>query len=517
MLEVSTPTTADTQLAVVNPVAEPHAHDEGAERFPPAKRPDTLDGKVIGLYWNGKQNGLDALARAKENLSGLYSNVRFIDLIGELGGTNRYLSPGQLESLALEVDAVVATTADCGSCCSWLMRDLCELERRGVPAVGYTASIFTEDALFSTKTFGVPEACPVIVPECFSNKTTEQIYEMVDDAMAKVIEGLTQDRAVLDALPQFERMVLEAAPELVFGGEDLMDAFDNMQDAFVANGWSDGLPLVPPTHRKVEAMIAASGRDGSEVVGLFAPGFGIGTVRKIAANAVMAGCRPETMPVIMAMMDCVLEPSIGLRTWAMSTGPQAPVVMVSGSIADEIGMNHGICALGPGFDLEGQRGDRPGPAPHHDERRPVLSGHQRHGHHRDADEVLLLRGRERGQDSMEPLAGAAGIRPGGLHGHRERSVRHDRVLRLQELGSRAPDRDLGDPDLSGVRHARGRRLADQGQCPAVCRLSVPRDLLEPAADVSGPRQRRLPMPGGRPMTSSRPFTARPSCRSARSC
>jgi hypothetical protein len=348
MVNVATRSTVKTALAIVNPVAEPHAHEEGAERFPPAKRPDTLDGKVIALYWNGKQNGLDALARAKENLTGLYTGVRFIDMIGELGGTNRYLSPGQLEALATEVDAVVATTADCGSCCSWLMRDLCELERRGVPAIGYTAAIFTEDALFSTKTFGVPEACPVIVPECFSNKTTEQIYQMVDDAMPRLIEGLTQDRAVLDDLPQFTRMVLETAPELVFTGGDLMDAFDNMQEAFIGNGWSDGLPLVPPTHRKVEAMIAASGRDGSEVVGLFAPGFGIGTVRKIAANAVMAGCRPETMPVIMAMMECVLEPSIGLRTWAMSTGPQAPVVLVSGSIADEIGMNHGICALGPG-------------------------------------------------------------------------------------------------------------------------------------------------------------------------
>src|SRR5580698_8099468 len=127
MVDVATPIATDTLLAIVNPVAEPHAHEEGAERFPPAPRPDTLDGKVIALYWNGKQNGLDALARAKQNLSGLYTGVRFIDMIGELGGTNRYLSPGQLDQLASEVDVVVATTADCGSCCSWLMRDLCEL------------------------------------------------------------------------------------------------------------------------------------------------------------------------------------------------------------------------------------------------------------------------------------------------------------------------------------------------------------------------------------------------------
>ncbi|MCB0995892.1 MAG: hypothetical protein KDB21_12420 [Acidimicrobiales bacterium] len=336
------------ELTIVNPVAEPQAHDEDAERFAPATRPASLDGATIALYWNGKQNGLDALARAKELLTDRFADVRFVELTGELGGTNRYLSPEQLDRLEAEVDAAVCTSADCGSCTSWLMRDLCELERRGVPAIGYTAAIFDEDARFSLKTFGVPEACPLIVPECFSNKTAKQIAEMVDDSFDTLVEMLTTDRAVFGELPQFSKMILEDAPELVFTGSDLLDAFDDMQRGFVANGWSDGLPLVPPTHDKVEAMIAASGRDGSEVVGLFAPGFGIGTVRKIAANAVMAGCRPEMMPVIMATMDCVLEPSIGLRTWAMSTGPQAPVVLVSGPIADEIGMNRGICALGPG-------------------------------------------------------------------------------------------------------------------------------------------------------------------------
>jgi hypothetical protein len=282
------------------------------------------------------------------------------------------------------------------------MRDLCELERRGVPAVGYTAAIFYEDAHFSTETFGVPEACPVIVPECFSNKTTDEINQMVDDAMPSVVEGLTVDRTPLDDLPRFDRMTLTSAPELVFDGGDLMEAFEAMQAEFIRNGWSDGLPLMAPTRSKVDAMVDASGLSGDHVVGLFAPGFGIGTVRKIAANAVMAGCKPETMPVIMAMMECILEPSIGLRTWAMSTGPQAPMVLVSGPIADEIGMNHGVCALGPGSISACERLDRTGAPVDHDERRAVVSRHHRHGHHRNPEQVLLLRRRERGEDPMGP-------------------------------------------------------------------------------------------------------------------
>jgi hypothetical protein len=341
-------TATTASLSIVNPVAEPEPRQAEAGRHPPAKRLDGLDGRTIALYWNGKQNGLHALSRAKENLLKRFDGIRFIEVTGELGGTNRYLSQGQLDLLEREADAAICTSADCGSCTSWLMRDLCELERRGVPAVGYTASIFDEDAHFSCQTFGVPEACPLIVPECFSNKTVAEIAEMVDDTFDEVVSCLTTDRPVQGDYVQFERLSLCAAPELVFTGGDLLDAFEAMQAEFVRKGWSDGLPLIPPTHKKVEAMIAASGCEGDDVVGLFAPGFGIGTVRKIAANAVMAGCTPDAMPVIQAMVDCILEPSIGLRTWAMSTGPQAPMVLVSGPVADRIGMNRGVCALGPG-------------------------------------------------------------------------------------------------------------------------------------------------------------------------
>jgi len=334
-------------LTIVNPIATPRSH-AGGDRFPPAPRPDTLDGKTVALYWNGKQNGLDALARARELIEERFTGVTFVEMIGAQGGTTRYLDDEQLALIESKVDAVVATTADCGSCCSWLMRDLCEIERRGVPAVGYTAAIFDEDARFSAKTFGVPEACPLIVPDCFSNKGTEDIRAMVDDSFDELVRMLTTERPVFDVLPEFDSMVLESAPALVFEGADLLDAFDAMQRRFVANGWSDGMPLVPPTRRKVDAMIEASGLDGDHEIGDFAPGFGIGTVEKIAANAVMAGCRPETMPVILAVMDCILDPSIGLRTWAMSTGPQAPLILVSGPVAQEIGMNSGVCALGPG-------------------------------------------------------------------------------------------------------------------------------------------------------------------------
>ncbi len=227
------------------------------------------------------------------------------------------------------------------------MRDMSALERRGIPTVSITASIFEEDARFSAKVFGLPELPIALVPQPLTNRTPEAIHRMVDAAMPRLIEALTRDPERLDAPPDLEHVQLAPEPALRYEGGDLLEAFDRLNADFVRRGWSDGLPLVPPTPGKVAAMVAASGRARDEVIGHFAPGGGIGTIEKIAANAVMAGAAPEAMPVILAVMECVLDPSIGLRTWAMSTGPQAPLIMVSGPIADAIGMNSGICALGP--------------------------------------------------------------------------------------------------------------------------------------------------------------------------
>ena len=227
------------------------------------------------------------------------------------------------------------------------MRDMSELEKRGTPTVGWTAALFEEDARWSAKVFGLPELPIVVVPQPFTNRTAEAIHQMVDNALPAVVEALTQDPEPLARLPEFQRVNLEKAPQLDSEGTDLLDALDRFNADLVSRGWSDGLPLVAPTPEKVAALVAASGREADEVVGTFAPGNGIGTVRKIAANAVMAGCKPEVMPILLAVLECALDPSIGLRTWAMSTGPQAPLIMVSGPLARETGMNSGLCALGP--------------------------------------------------------------------------------------------------------------------------------------------------------------------------
>jgi hypothetical protein len=338
------------QLDIVNPVALPEPAMPSADRFPLAPRPTTLSNLTVGLYWNGKNHGDLALERTKEALSKLFENVRFVDYLGEKGGLTRYATEQQLERIKRECDVIVGTTGDCGSCTSWLIRDMSAMERLGLPTVAWVSTGFMKDARWSSEVFGCVDLALAEVPYPFTNRDPVSIAQMVDDGTPAIVAALTSQNA--DDVDRFasaiEELDLPSETELSFTGDDLLECFDEMNRQFIKGGFSDGMPLVPPTRAKVDAMVAASGRSADEVVGIFAPGFGIGTVEKIAANAVMAGAQPNAMPVILAMVDCMLDPIIGLRTWAMSTGPQAPVVMVSGPIAKEIGMNSGVCALGPG-------------------------------------------------------------------------------------------------------------------------------------------------------------------------
>jgi hypothetical protein len=113
-------------------------------------------------------------------------------------------------------------------------------------------------------------------------------------------------------------------------------------------GWTDGLPVVPPTPERVQAMVAASGADELDVLGIMPPANGVVTVHAAAANAVMAGCRPAHFRVLLAALRAMLDPAFNLEGIQATTSPVTPAVMVSGPVVEEVGFNAGHNCLGPG-------------------------------------------------------------------------------------------------------------------------------------------------------------------------
>jgi hypothetical protein len=112
------------------------------------------------------------------------------------------------------------------------------------------------------------------------------------------------------------------------------------------HGWSDGLPVVPPTRRRVEAALAEVSLDPEHVVGSIAPVGGAATVAKIAANAVMAGCSPQLLPIVVTAVEALIEPPFGLNSVQVTTNPATAAVMVSGPLAAELGFGWGGNCLG---------------------------------------------------------------------------------------------------------------------------------------------------------------------------
>jgi hypothetical protein len=119
-------------------------------------------------------------------------------------------------------------------------------------------------------------------------------------------------------------------------------------ETFMERGWTDGLPVVPPTPPRVEAMLATAGLAPDDVVGGIPRRGRVLTAELAAVNAVMAGCKPEYFPIAVTAMGAALDPVVNANATFTSTGGAATCIVVSGAMAAEIGMNAGHNALGPG-------------------------------------------------------------------------------------------------------------------------------------------------------------------------
>jgi hypothetical protein len=126
-------------------------------------------------------------------------------------------------------------------------------------------------------------------------------------------------------------------------------ALDEAQDWFEAKGLTDGLPVVPPTPQLVEKMIAASGLEADAPVATIFPSAAVASVEKIAINAVMAGSRPQYMPVILACVRAIGRSEFNLAALQATTHPVAPLVVVNGPVRNLIGINCGANVFGQGF------------------------------------------------------------------------------------------------------------------------------------------------------------------------
>src|ERR1700754_4279361 len=132
-----------------------------------------------------------------------------------------------------------------------------------------------------------------------------------------------------------------------------MGEYEQAVELFYEHGWTDGLPVVLPTRKLVEAMIQASGRDRAESLGKIPPKNGEATVEKLAINAVMGGCKPEHFPVVLAAIEAMLAPEHNLNGVTQTTHTCVTLTIVNGAIARDLNFNSRDGVFGNGYRSNG--------------------------------------------------------------------------------------------------------------------------------------------------------------------
>ena len=126
------------------------------------------------------------------------------------------------------------------------------------------------------------------------------------------------------------------------------DSLDAIQDFFETQGWTDGLPFVPPTRDRVSRMMERSDFAPGDLIGVLGPRNGDATLLRLATNAVMAGCRPEYFAVVVTAIQAVAQDPFNLNGIQSTTHPCAVLVLVNGPVAAELGINSGPNCFGQG-------------------------------------------------------------------------------------------------------------------------------------------------------------------------
>ena len=212
------------------------------------------------------------------------------------------------------------------------------------------STAFSGLARAQAKALGAPDQPLLIIEHPFGSRSREEVAALAATLVERIAEtvrlaaaagaaqaGAGADTAAAQAAGAADGRLIELPADI--------EAF---HQACSDRRWSDGLPVIPPTPARVARMLSGSSRPPTAVVATLAPGFGAATVELIAVNAVMAGCLPAHLPVLIAAVEAAADPAFNLQAVQSTTNPVTTWLIVNGPIALALGMNAGINCLGQG-------------------------------------------------------------------------------------------------------------------------------------------------------------------------
>jgi hypothetical protein len=218
--------------------------------------------------------------------------------------------------------------------------DQSEVEKLGIPTVTVTTNAFLSLARSTMEGIGLADMAFVEVPHPMGMVSLEEIRAKADQAFPDLLSKATQWKASRTEIPGLGKAPYPAE-RIKFKG-----TYETFNKMFFEKGWSLGLPVIPPTPEAVEAMLKGTARKPGEVVWIVPPRMGQLTVELVATLGVMAGSKPEHMPLLLAVVKALSHPDFDWRGSSTTTAPTNPVVVINGPILDELGIAYGTGVLG---------------------------------------------------------------------------------------------------------------------------------------------------------------------------
>lgn len=210
-------------------------------------------------------------------------------------------------------------------------------EKAGVASASLVCEGFIGQAKTTSAGLGMPQLALAMVPGHPDVQSDEELERnIVNTTVAQLIEALTKQAAAqqIAAEPAYDQAVFEGS-------------FDEVNRYFYENQWSDGLPIVPPTRERIQAFLQFTNRAPDEVIGTVLPDNRAASVWNVAVNGVMAGCRPEYMPILLALADAMVDPQYGVEHSGNTPGAETQIV-INGPLVKQLAFNYEQGALRDG-------------------------------------------------------------------------------------------------------------------------------------------------------------------------
>lgn len=326
----------DVNFAVVSPVGRSSVKMIGM-----APRLETLDGKTIAVV-GGSFMASITHPEIKRLILEKYPTAKVL-LLNEIGSAGVYPAPGitrrskdvfQKRLQELGVDAVISGNCGCGLCTPKEVGSCIAAEYIGVPSVAIAAPGFVKEVYYTSINNGVPAPRVAEYPGAFTAHTRDELIKNTREILwPRIIDGLTRPVSDEEIEANTNRDKGDVRGDVFYG------TLQKVNEYFRDMKWSDGLPIIPPTFEAASEFLKYTDMTWDETVAVLPVAHRNTTVWHVAVNGVMAGCKPEYMPILIAMTKALGVPEF--RRTLASTHGWIPYSWLNGPVARQLGISAG--------------------------------------------------------------------------------------------------------------------------------------------------------------------------------